>query len=98
MQHFVLELKLLPGDDMDLHGKLPLVLQFKQTEVTDLQTVVTNKCRPASPQKPLVATINLHLDLPDLPLALEHHGLLSSWKMSSTIFFAEFLIRYKIGG
>jgi hypothetical protein len=96
---FHLKLKLLPGDDMDLHGKLPLVLlQFKQTEVTDLQTVVTNKCRPASPQKPPVATRNLHFGLPDLPLALEHRGLLSSWKMSSSIFCAEFLISYKIGG
>lgn len=82
---------------MDLHDKLPLILQFKQTEVTDSQTIVTNKCRPASPQKPPVATSNLHPGLPDLPLALEHHGLLASWKMSSSIFCAEFLIRYKIG-
>ena len=77
---------------MDLHGKLAPVLQFEQAHVTNSQAVVTNKFGPTTAQKQPVAITNHHIGIPYLPVALEHHGLLSSRKICSSIVCTKFLM------
>ena len=82
---------------MDLHGKLALVLLlFEQTDVTNSQTVVTNKFGPTSTQKQPATITNNHIGIPRLPVALEHHGLLSSRKICSSIVCTKFLSCYRL--
>ena len=82
----LLQTKLLPGDDMDIHGKLPRVLlQIEQTDVTDSQAIVASKFGPTSIKKPPSTIMNHHLRFPCLPHALQRHSLPASWKMYSSI-------------
>jgi hypothetical protein len=61
---FYHRLKQLTENDVDRHGKLPLVLlQFEQT-CHRLETIVTDEVGPTFTKEPPAATTNHHLGFP----------------------------------
>lgn len=83
------KLTLLTENDMDRHGKLPLVLlQFEQADISDSQMVITGKFGPTSTKEPPVTNLtitNQHLGFPYLAHAMEHQSLVSVRKMQFSI-------------